>query len=53
MTVPTQEQLDTCLEVLEWYTEHLKEHEPYAKQDIALLEDVVNTLPRDVADLET
>lgn len=49
---PTQSQLDTALQVLEWYHKHMKETEPYATETLKAIETVVDGFPYSVDEIE-
>lgn len=48
MKRPTQEEWDTMFECVQAQLEHLREHEPHAKNTIRLLEEIDMELPPDV-----
>ena len=51
MIKPTQYELDTCLEVLEYMLAELEANEPYATSTIEDLKGVIESAPRSVEDL--
>ena len=44
MNKPTQDEIDSSIEVLRWELERLQKDEPYATNDISALEVSINTL---------
>lgn len=48
---PTQKELDTARDVLEWISEKTRKDEPYAVNAIAAFEGALEQLPGDANDL--
>ena len=50
-TRPTNDQLESCQEVVEWLTKHAEVHEPWAQKFIEAGTKFAEEMPTDVCDI--
>jgi len=52
MNKPTQQNLDTTLETLEWWKDYLEKNEPQATNDRNALNQVIDSFPYELEELD-